>query len=173
MHGGGRERTPGAGPGLRGPLEAGRWPAYADAVVQQAQVRAIFAMPLQWGAVNLGVLDLYRWRAGSLPRMQLRDATSAAHTTTLMLLGLRIAVPSYLADVEQIWDRTWGSHAEIHQATGMVLAHLGITATDAFAGLRAHAFAENRLLGDVARDVVARRLQLTEDQRPTRSEDGT
>ena len=33
----------------------------------------------------------------------------------------------------------------------------------AFARLRAHAFAEQRLLGDVARDVVARRLKFTND----------
>jgi hypothetical protein len=35
---------------------------------------------------------------------------------------------------------------------------------DAFARLRAHAFAEQRLLGDVARDVVARRLRFTKDR---------
>jgi hypothetical protein len=37
------------------------------------------------------------------------------------------------------------------------------SATDAFARLRAYAFLEHRLLGDVARDVVARRLRFTQD----------
>ena len=45
----------------------------------------------------------------------------------------------------------------------MVLAQLGITATDALARLRAYAFAEGRLLLDVAADVVARRLIFTEE----------
>ena len=45
----------------------------------------------------------------------------------------------------------------------MVLAQLEISAADAFARLRAYAFAEQRLLGDVARDVVARRLTFTND----------
>ena len=71
-----------------------------------------------------------------------------------MLLGLRTDPGD-----EQPWDQSWSSRAEIHQATGMVLAQLEISATDAFARLRAHAFAEQRLLGDVARDVVARRLR--------------
>ena len=53
--------------------------------------------------------------------------------------------------------------AEVHQATGMILAQLGIPAQDAFVRLRAYAFAHRRPLGDVARDVVARRLVFAED----------
>jgi hypothetical protein len=44
-----------------------------------------------------------------------------------------------------------------------VVAQLGISAADALARLRAHAVAEQRLLGEVARDVVARRLRFTKD----------
>lgn len=36
--------------------EASRWPIFADAVSARTQVRALFALPLQWGAVRLGVL---------------------------------------------------------------------------------------------------------------------
>jgi hypothetical protein len=46
----------------------------------------------------------------------------------------------------------------------MVLAQLGIGATDALARMRAHAFSEKRLLLDVAHDIVTRRLQFTPDQ---------
>jgi hypothetical protein len=127
-------------------------------VVQQTGVRAVFALPLQWGAIDVGVLDLYRRAPGALSATQMRDALSAADAATLILLGLR-SDPGE----EQAWDRSWGSRAEIHQATGMVVAQLGISAADAFARLRAHAFAEQRLLGEVARDVVARRLRFTKD----------
>ena len=44
----------------------------------------------------------------------------------------------------------------------MVLVQLGISAEEALARLRAHAFVEQRLLIDVARDVVARRLVFTD-----------
>ena len=47
----------------------------------------------------------------------------------------------------------------------MVLAQLGVNATEALARLRGYAFAEERLLIDVARDVVARRLRFTEEMR--------
>ena len=43
----------------------------------------------------------------------------------------------------------------------MVLVQLGVSATDALARLRAYSFVEQRLLIDVSRDVVARRLRFT------------
>ena len=137
---------------------SGRWPIYAEAVVEQAGVGAVFALPLQWATINLGVLDLHRKAPGSLPAAQLRDAISAADIAALMLLGLRTDPGE-----DRVCDRSWGNRVEIHQATGMVVAQLDVSATDAFARLRAYAFAEHRLLGDVARDVVARRSHFSKD----------
>jgi AmiR/NasT family two-component response regulator len=57
----------------------------------------------------------------------------------------------------------WNDRAEVHQATGMILAQLGVPAQEAFVRLRAHAFATRRPLDDVARDVVARLLVFTQD----------
>jgi hypothetical protein len=45
----------------------------------------------------------------------------------------------------------------------MITVQLGVNAEIAFARLRAHAFAHNRRLRDVARDVVARRLRFEPD----------
>jgi hypothetical protein len=143
---------------LNEPAQTARWPVYAAAVVEQTGVRAIFALPLLWGTVNLGVLDLYRRSPGPLDEVQQRDAVSAADAAALILLGLRTDPGD-----EHSWDLSWGNRAEIHQATGMVVAQLGISATDAFARLRAYAFAQQRPLREVARDVVARRLQFTQD----------
>jgi hypothetical protein len=61
------------------------------------------------------------------PRCPERDPDAA----TLVLLGLR----SDPGD-EQAWDRSWGNRAEVHQATGMVVAQLRISAADALARLR-------------------------------------
>ena len=140
--------------------EASRWPIFAHAVVEQSEVGALFAVPLQWGTINLGVLDLYRKTPGSLSDAQLRDAMSTADVATLMFLG----VPTDPGD-ERGLDHSAHGRAEIHQATGMVLAQLGVSARDALARMRAYAFAEQRLLSDVARDVVSRRLRFTRDMR--------
>lgn len=141
--------------------EATRWPIFAAAVAEQTRVAALFALPLQWGAVNLGVLDMYRFAPGALSELQRRDALAAADIAALIMLGQRTDPGD---DGEGGWlDPALGNRAEVHQATGMVIVQLGISATDAVARLRAHAFVHRRLLIDVARDVVARRLVFTRD----------
>ncbi len=148
-------------PDLEDTTDTARWPVFAAAVVERSPVRALFALPLQWGAVNLGVLDLYRTVPGGLAAAQWRDALAAADTAALMLLGQRTEPGS--GDTGGWLDHAVGHRAEIHQATGMVLVQLGVSATDALARLRAHAFVHQRLLVDVARDVVERTLVFTED----------
>ncbi len=138
--------------------ETVRWPMFAAAVVEHTPVRALFALPLQWGTVNLGVLDLYRFDSGPLSATQHRDALSAADTGALMILGQRTDPDGTLG-----WmDPAAGHRTEIHQATGMVMVQLAVLATEALARMRAHAFVEQRMLLDVAHDVVARRLRFDE-----------
>lgn len=48
---------------------------------------------------------------------------------------------------------SWASRALIHQATGMVMAQLGVNGDDAMAVLRAHAFADNLSLTAMAKNV--------------------
>lgn len=117
----------------------------------------MFALPLQWGRINLGVLDLYRLTPGPLRHCELTSAVNAADTAAAMLaLGMH-ADP----DNEPVWDRSWGDRVEIHQATAMVAAQLQVSAADAISRLRGHAFTTDRLLPDVAADVIARRLRFT------------
>jgi hypothetical protein len=145
--------------------EVVRWPIFAAAVVEQTEVRALFALPLQWGTTNLGVLDLYRRVPVGLSHDQQRDALRGADTAALMMLTLRTD-PAGPARGDERWlGHLVASRAEIHQATGMVLMQLEISATEALARMRAYAFAEQRLLIDVARDVVARRLRFTEEMK--------
>lgn len=141
--------------------ETARWPVFAAAVAEQTVVAALFALPLQWGSVNLGVLDLYRATPGGLTDAQRRDALSAVDTAALMLLGLRTDPGD--SEGGGWLDHAVGHRAEVHQATGMVLVQLDVDPTAALARLRAHAFVHGRLLIDVARDVVEHRLVFTED----------
>jgi hypothetical protein len=152
-------------------VEVARWPAFAATVLEQTDVRAVFALPLRWGTTNLGVLDLYRRAPVGLGDEQRRDALAAVDTAALMMLTLRTD-PDGLTDPgardgRDGWDGSWldpvvASRAEVHQATGMVMAQLNLSAADALARIRAHAFVTQRLLVDVARDVVARRLDFTD-----------
>jgi GAF domain-containing protein len=150
-----------AGPVLAADLNAAdcqaRWPVFAPAAVS-AGVRALFALPLRVGGVDLGVMCLYRARPGSLDSEQLADALVLADMVLALLLDAK--QNNGLAAGER-WSELAGPlHPEVHQATGMLTVQLGVTAAAALVRLRAYAFAHERRLSDVARDVVARRLRL-------------
>ncbi|MDQ2708474.1 MAG: GAF and ANTAR domain-containing protein [Actinomycetota bacterium] len=153
-------------PDLRQSVHATRWPMFVAAVVEQTEIGALFALPLEWGTSNVGVLDLYRIAPGQLNKEQYQDALAATDLAALMMLGIR--TDPIDDGAERDGDRQWmdiavGGRAEIHQAAGMVLVQLGVSVTDALARMRGHAFVNQRLLIDVARDVVARQLVFTED----------
>lgn len=134
---------------------AQRWPGYAPAAHSRG-MRAVFAFPLQIGAARLGVLDVFRIRPGELSSEQLRLALSFADVAVSTLLdGQEHAIPGAIADG---LDDVMEHRAEVFQAQGMVAVQLGVSLSDALARLRAHAFAMDRPLAEVARDVVARRL---------------
>lgn len=133
-----------------------RWPVFAAAAAR-AGVRAVFALPLQVGAIRLGVLDLYRALPGDLDREQLADALVLADTVCALLLDA--------ADRDRLSTNGWEPeqagppHPVVHQATGMIVVQLASTAAVALIRLRAYAYAKDRRLHDVADDVVAGRLR--------------
>jgi len=134
-----------------------RWPAFTAGAID-AGIRAIFALPLQVGGIRLGVLDLYRDSPGSLEREDLTDALSYADAATVILLHLQTDAAT---DVMQLHTaEPMDYHAEVHQATGMTAAQLELSLAHSLALLRAYAYAAERLVIDVANDVVARRLRL-------------
>ena len=142
---------------------ARRWPGFTPQACE-ASAAAIFALPLQIGAIRAGSLGLYRDKPGALADLQLGDALILADAAVIVLLESEhpdaaaaaagagpAGQPPYLAR----------HRAEIDQATGMVSAQLGVSIGEAFVRLRAHAYAQDRRLSEVARDVIARRLQLS------------
>jgi hypothetical protein len=134
---------------------AHRWPVFAPAAVASG-ARAVFAIPLQVGAVKIGAVDLYRAEPGELSPPELAYALDFADAATLLLIIE--SRPAGAGDA----DRPSPVRAVVHQATGMVMAQLNGTIGEAFVRLRAHAFAENRGLAEVAEDVVSRRLRFDE-----------
>jgi ANTAR domain/GAF domain len=147
---------------LGSPDCAARWPVFTPAALDSG-ARAVFALPLQVGAIRLGVLDLYRSRPGPLSPHELADALAFADTAGMLLLDTAAGTQPDTADLAWQRDDPTAHQVQVHQATGMILVQLGISAEAAFARLRAYAFAEGRRLGDVARDVVERRLRFEPD----------
>lgn len=147
---------------LDSPDYSARWPAFTPSALNSG-ARAIFALPLQVGAIRLGVLDLYRTRPGPLSPHKLADALAFAAAASMLLLDEAAGTQPDTAKLAWQRDDPTAHQAQVHQATGMILVQLGISAEAAFARLRAYAYAHDRRLGDVARDVVERRLRVEPD----------
>ncbi len=142
-------------PVLEGDLAqaGGRWPGFV-AGATEAGIAAVFAFPLQIGAIQFGVLDLYRDTCGPLDGLQLAEALNYAAAATTILLDLQHdETPGGLHP--QLSDAV-DSHRAIHQATGIVSVQASVSVSEALLLLRARAYADGRPLTGLADDVVAR-----------------
>jgi GAF domain-containing protein len=142
-----------------------RWPAYGPAMLDH-KIRGIFAIPLVLAGEFIGALDLFRAKPGELPVEHLAGAVVAAELAGMPLLDLMHS--DLQAAVDDPDSGAWAefnalSRTEVSQATGMLVAQLGVEPAEALVRLRAHAYATNRSATDVARDILDRRLHLEAD----------
>jgi len=144
----------------RDDIAAWRWQTFIAAAADEG-VRAVFALPLRIGAINVGALDMYRSRPGALDDGELSAALLAAEAAAVALLWLNTSSDGAWADGADGSDTGVGYQAQVHQATGMIMVQLGVTIEQAFLLLRARAFSTSRPLQDVAVDVVERRLRFS------------
>ena len=143
-------------PDLAAP-ELQRWPAFTPPALE-AGVRAIFGFPMRVGAVRLGALNLYRTRAVSLSDEEHADALVMAEVVARWVLEAQAGAPpdGMAAELEVGAD----FHFAVHNAAGIVSVQLGVSVTDALIRIRAHAFVMERLVADVAQDIIEHRLRL-------------
>jgi hypothetical protein len=164
--------TLGEGPGMDavaagGPVVAsdlaamdGRWPMFAPEGITSG-VGAMYALPLQVGAIGVGVLDLYRDAPAHLDTADFADAVAVADLVTAILLTVG-RTGRINGSLSPWWDQPLSAR-EVHQATGMIVAQLGVTAREAYVRMQGFAYAHGRLLDDVAHHVVGRRLRFDPD----------
>jgi ANTAR domain/GAF domain len=157
-------RTPVLVADLADPDEA-RWPIYGPALLSH-QIRGVFAMPVLVAGEHVGALDLFRAQPGDLKGDFFAGAIVAAELAGVPLLD--VMNDDLLAAVNDPESNAWTelhalSRAEVSQATGMLVAQLGVEPAEALVRLRAHAYATGRSSTDVARDILDRRLRLEAD----------
>ena len=142
-----------------------RWPAYGAAMLANG-TRFVFAVPVVVAGEHVGALDLFRALPGRLTGEQSAGAVVAAEIAGIALLDLMVGDLQAAAGdpTSDAWAELNSlSRAEVSQATGMLVAQLGIESTEALVRLRAHAYATGRTATDVARDILDRRLKLEVD----------
>lgn len=122
----------------------------------------------------MGALNLCRRRRGRLDDLALTGGLLAAELASLPLLDLLAAQDGHATG--QSGDALQGQdgqqedgwmqlasldRVEVYQATGMLMAALGVDQTEALVRLRAHAYARGRTAAQVAAAIVGRRVSLT------------
>ena len=134
----------------------GRWPEFTAAARRAVGEVTVHAMPMRPGGEVIGVLSLYRVPG---PTAQPLEEAQPLEGAQFLADAVGAALLSETPRAEAAGDDgPWATRAEIHQATGMVTAQLGLHPEDALAILRAHAFAHDTSLAGIARQVVTRRL---------------
>jgi hypothetical protein len=162
--------TVGEGPGVDAYLSGGpvlipdlgveqeRWPGFTRSAMAMGAA-AMFAFPLQIGAIRLGTLELVRRHPGGLPGGAMREVLLLAELATT---GLLEEAGEAERAGREFALRPVTSYRDVNVATGMLAAQLRISLDDAFVRLRAHAFGQGRSVLAVARDVLDRRIRLEE-----------
>jgi hypothetical protein len=143
-----------------------RWPAFTGAAMGRG-VRAVFALPVSVSGLAVGALDLYRTGVGDLDAAEVTNSLIAAQFAALPVLDvmsgdLNAAVDD---DGSAAWDALSSlSRTEVYQATGMLIAQLGVGPPEALARLRGYAFAHDMTASEVAWEIIGRRLCLDDDR---------
>ena len=130
------------------------WPTFAMSAARLAGAATIYAVPMRPDDAVFGVLSLYQ--------VARHDVPLALDGSTLVKLAAATGtavVRDPDAASEDVDSGPWHSRARIHQATGMVVVQLGLDPDDALAVLKAHAYAGDTSLADVADRVLDRSLR--------------
>jgi GAF domain-containing protein len=135
-----------------------RWFAFAPPALR-AGARAVFGFPLRVGGLRLGALNLYRDRTGPLTDDQHADALVIAGVTARWVLEAQAGAAS--GAVAGALELGADFHFTVHNAAGIVSVQEDVSVTDALIRIRAYAFSRDRLVNDVADDVIAHRIRLS------------
>lgn len=133
---------------------ASRWPQFIPAAEKIVGSDAfLWAFPMHSAGDVVGTMNLYR-----LSQRPLVESIDAMQFLADTLAATLVGDPAALAEIADA--NAWSSRAVVHQATGMLVAQLGVSVEDALAVLRSYAFANSAHLADVARAVVERKLNV-------------
>jgi hypothetical protein len=129
-----------------------RWPLFTDGA-RELGLRAAFAFPMLMGAAIVGVVDLYSATARVVDRDFVDRASHMAGGAAPVAVRRAMYSAAHHDSMES--PLAPALRREVHQATGVILAYLDISATAAFSRLQGHAFVTGRPIEEIAREVVS------------------
>lgn len=122
-----------------------RWPLLESESLETLGPLVVHALPVVHGDAVLGVLTVYQEGVD-------RDIDRDAGLVVARVVGAALIAEG---PGDAPGQGPWTERAEVHQATGMVVAQLGIPERDAMALIRAHAYSHEQSIGSSAHAIVA------------------
>ncbi|SKB10190.1 GAF and ANTAR domain-containing protein [Aeromicrobium choanae] len=126
------------------------WPLFHERLVQLGFAGVVTSVPLIFEHHTVGVLSVHRQSPAELE--------AGVHRFLGAALGAALLEDPANALGGGSHEDGWYSQARVHQATGMVVAQVGVRPTDAIALLRAQAFSAGTTLLEVADHVLERQI---------------
>lgn len=124
-----------------------RWPMFATAARSIAKDLTVYAFPMHSRTTVLGVITVHALQ-GDRPERDLDQAAFFADA-----IGTAIVQQAHRDEDASAWQ----ARDRVNQATGMVVAQLGIGPEDALALIRAFAFSHGIPMNDLATEIIERR----------------
>lgn len=129
------------------------WPNL-HAAIAEAGIHSVFAFPLLVGTLGIGAVDLYADTARPFTVAEVSQASALADVAAMLVLNQAIERrPTHEGDA---FPENPYSRREVHQATGMVLAQMKVSAEDALLLIRARAFADGVSVREIASRIISR-----------------
>jgi hypothetical protein len=132
------------------------WTVFREGALA-AGVHAAFGFPVVVADDCIGVLNCYRATAGDLTTAQVADAQVVANESGSTIVSWQAKAPA--GTLAWQLEKSGNYSVIVHQAVGRASVQAEVTVDDAMALLRAHAFAADRTIVDIATDVLAGRLR--------------
>jgi hypothetical protein len=149
---------------------ANTWPELYRDLRTLTPFRSIASFPLLDDAVRIGALDLYLPDPAGLSPVLLADAFAVTRLVSAALVDARVyTAAAQLADPfhppHGTYREPMAGRVQVWKAVGLLNVQLHLTTPDALALLRANAYATERLIDDLAHDIVTQRFPV-ENLRP-------
>jgi hypothetical protein len=136
-----------------------RWPEFSELLFEKTTYRAIVGLPLQRALAGIGAVDLYFERPDRISDLEVFEALSVGELITSSLSEAAVFSEWDSADGPE-WLRAPAAQrrAKVWEALGKLSLELELAAPDALDLMRRYALAADRILDDVAYDVLSGRL---------------
>jgi GAF domain-containing protein len=136
---------------------ASSWPRFASTCVREGYP-SVCAVPMRLKGLTMGSLNLFMSEPVRLPDSDVALAQGLADVASIAIIQDQTARESAVRESQL--HRALDSRIVIEQAKGMIAAHTGLDMDAAFSRLRTHARNNNRMLTDLATEIVGGSITL-------------